>query len=127
MRASVPHTLDVIPDALLSEFGLSRGCYAARESYQCEAHAAIMIPLSQLFVPPALKMDEERLRWVLRGFRDNLRLPAVPVFRDPAASQATVLDGVHRFRASEAVGFRSLPCTLLSRAHAEAGFDYSSH
>jgi len=71
MRANGPLTLDIISDALLSEFGLSRGCYAARESYQCEAHGAIMIALSQLFVPPALKMNEERLRWVLRGFRDN--------------------------------------------------------
>ena len=55
--------------------------------------------------------------------------PGKPVTRSrgrfTTATQATLLDSLHRRHVSRALGFPSFPCALLKREEAEEGFRYA--
>ena len=117
-------TLDGVSDSLLAEYGFTRGAASAL-SYPCTDSTATLVPLLDLIVPPR-KLNAEAVRDLLAVLRDGAALDPVPVFRDPGATQATLLDGVHRWHVSRALGFSSIPCTYLSREDAEVGYRYSA-
>ena len=119
-----PLTLDGVPDSLLAEYGFTRG-NATEPSYRCNDPTATLVSLLELIVPPGRRLNVEALRDVLAVLRDEAALDPVSVFREPGAVQATLLDGLHRWHVSRALGFPSIPCTLLSREEAEVGFRYS--
>jgi hypothetical protein len=67
------------------------------------------------------KLNSDALRSLLRGVRAGDDLPPGIVFREPGAVKAALLDGLHRFRVSAALGFASIPATQTSREDAELG------
>jgi hypothetical protein len=117
-----PLTLDVMPDSLLAEYGFTRGA-ATERSYRCNDLTVPLVPLTGLIVP-VRKLNEEAVRRLLARLRDGVALDPVPVFREPAAVQAKLLDGLHRWHVSKTLGFPAIPCTYLSREEAEVGFCY---
>jgi hypothetical protein len=118
-------TLDGVPDSLLAEYGFTRGT-AGVASYPCTDPSATLLPLTELIVPVGRRLNTEAVRDLLAVLRDGAALEPVPVFREPGAAQATLLDGLHRWHVSRALGFPSIPCTLLSREEAKDGFRYST-
>jgi hypothetical protein len=118
-----PLTLDGVPDSLLAEHGFTRES-ATQTSYRCNDSTAALVPLTELIVP-ARKLNEGAIRSLLAGLREGVALDPAPVFREPGAAQATLLDGLHRWHVSKALGFCAIPCTYLSREEAEEGFGYS--
>jgi hypothetical protein len=119
-----PLTLDGVPDSLLAEYGFVRGT-AVRPSYPCTDPSAPLLPLTELIVPVGRRLNAEAVRDVLAVLRDGAALDPVPVFREPGATQATLLEGLHRWHVSRALGFPTIPCALLNRAEAEEGFCYA--
>jgi hypothetical protein len=100
-----------IPDAMLAEFGLTRGAVPAA-TYHCEELGVVSVPLNELRVPGGRAVDPTRLRRVLSAIVAHEPLPALPVYREPTA--VVVLDGMHRYPAARALGLRALPCRELS-------------
>jgi hypothetical protein len=111
-------TLAEVPDELLKELGLRPNCLRA-ETYACSDSTAVLIPLAEISAPPNRLLNREALRTVLIRMRDDLPLDPVPVFREESWEIATLLDGMHRLRASAALGFPMMPCRLVPRADAE--------
>lgn len=119
-----PLTLDEIPGELLAELGLRPGG-ATGASYRCSDPVAFLIPLTEVAAPTGRRLNREALASVLRGFKDGDAIPPVVVFREPEADTATLLDGLHRLRASAAVGYTMIPCTQPSRGDAEVVYCYA--
>lgn len=119
--------LYVVPDAILTEFGLQPYC-ATTASYRCDDPAAVLVPLGEL-IPPILGPDRRgltpsRLRRILEAIATGQSLDAIPVYREDGAKCATILGGTHRYFASEKCGFSSIPCMELSREDAELLYRY---
>ena len=72
------------------------------------------------------QLDRERLERILRGFSERADIPPVPIFREPGAARATLLDGMHRCRASEAVGYHMIPALEMIRDDAEVLYRYKA-
>jgi hypothetical protein len=115
-------TLDSISDELLAQFGLSRRRVKA-DSYRCTDPTAVLVPLSEISVPDR-KLNEDALRSLLSGVRDSTDLPPVVIFREPGAATARLLDGIHRYRLSAALGFRLIPAIQPTRDDAELCYRY---
>lgn len=115
--------LYAISDELLAECGLVRGA-AGATSYRCTDPAALYLPLANMIVPQGRKLNEEVIRQILRGFRDGDDIAAVEAFYEPSTTEFHLLDGVHRWRASLAFGFRQIPCELKTREFAEVARGY---
>jgi hypothetical protein len=118
-------TLDGVPDSLLAEYGFTRGAASASTSYPCTDSTAALVPLLDVIVP-GRKLNKEAVRDLLAVLRDGAALDPVSVFREPGATQATLLSGLHRWHVSKALGFAAIPCTYLSREDAEVGYRYPS-
>ncbi len=116
-------TLDGVPDSLLAEYGFTRGA-ASAASYPCTDPSATLLPLTELIVPVGRRLNAEAVRDLLAVLRDGAALDPVAVFREPGEAQASLLDGLHRWHVSQALGFPSIPCIFLSREDAEVGFRY---
>lgn len=116
-----------VPDALLAEYGLRRGSVAA-PSYPCGEVEAVLIPLCDIrgpvIEPRRRGYQLQRLRPVLAAIAAGQPLPAVPVYRDPGTRLAVLLDGAHRFGVSLALGYRDIPCRLVSLEEAETMYRY---
>jgi hypothetical protein len=117
-------TLDEVHAELLAELGLA-GDSASTSHYSCSDSPALLTPLAEVVGPADRKLNREALISILTAIRDDVPLPPVVVFREPGASTATLLDGVHRWRASLALGFSSIPCTQPSREDAELCYRYA--
>jgi hypothetical protein len=117
-------TLSDVPESQLAELGLWRG-WATEASYRCADPAAFLTPLAELVGPPARRLNRETLASILAAIRDGAALPPVVVFREPDAATATLLDGMHRWRVSLALGFSSIPCTQPSRDDAKLCYRYT--
>ena len=117
-------SLDGVPDSLLAKYGFTRGA-ASGSSYPCTDPTATMVPLLDLIVP-GRKLNKEAVCDLLALLRDGAALDPVSVFCEPAATQATLLGGLHRWHVSKALGFYAIPCTYLSREDAELGYRYPS-
>jgi hypothetical protein len=117
-------TLDSVPGDLLAEYGLWRGG-AGAASYRCIDPHAVLVPIAEI-TAPARKLNPDALRSLLRGVRDGDNLPPVVVFREPGAVSAALLDGLHRYWVSVALGFSSIPAIQVSRKDAEAGYRYAN-
>jgi hypothetical protein len=117
-----PLTLDGIPDELFAEYGLRRRG-AVAPSYRCTHPQAVLVPVAEI-TAPVRKMNPDELRSLLRGVRDGADLPPVVVFREPGALTTALLDGLHRYRVSLALGFSSIPATQPSREDAELVYRY---
>jgi ParB-like chromosome segregation protein Spo0J len=65
------------------------------------------------------------IRDLLRGIRDDVPIQPVVVFREPGAGTAMLLDGLHRLRLSQALGFVAIPTTQPSREDAELRYRYA--
>jgi len=107
-------TLEHISDELLAEYGLRRGG-ATRPSYRSSDPNAVLISLAEIGGPQARNLNEQAIRDLLRGIRDDAPIPPVVVFREPGAATATLLDGLHRWRLSQALGYIAIPTTQPSR------------
>ena len=131
-NVSLPLELDGLPArkaraaglAALAELGLA-GDSASTSHYSCSDSPALLTPLAEVVGPADRKLNREALISILTAIRDDVPLPPVVVFREPGASTATLLDGVHRWRASLALGFSSIPCTQPSREDAELCYRYA--
>lgn len=106
-------------DELLAECGLSRGG-ARAPSYRCAECAAVLIPTLDVVGPTRRKFYHDDRAKSLRGFRDGDRIPPVEVFHEMQTEPAAyhLLDGMHRWRASQALGFAMLPALLVERDYA---------
>jgi excisionase family DNA binding protein len=118
-----PLTLDDVPDELLAECGLRRGGMTA-SSYRCTDPAAVLVPVAEITGPMQRKLNEDALRSLLRAVRDRVPLPPVVVFREPGAATTMLLDGLHRWKVSTALGFNMIPCMLTTREDAELLYRY---
>jgi ParB-like chromosome segregation protein Spo0J len=91
--------------------------------YCCIDPSAILVPLTEV-IGPDRKLNEDALRRLLSGVRVGATLPPVVIFREPGAATATLLDGLHRYRLSLALGFTLIPATQPSRDDAELCYRY---
>lgn len=85
---------------------------------------ATLVPLTEITGPMQRKLNEAAMRRLLQGMRDGSALPPIIVYRAQGSMLAMLLDGLHRVRISRALGFTSIPATLVSREDAEGGFGY---
>jgi hypothetical protein len=108
-RMPRPLTLDSISDELLAEYGLARGSVTT-PSYRCTDPRAALVPIAEI-TAPVRKLNPDALRNLLRGVRDGDYLPPVVVFRRSGGETAALLDGLHRFHVSRALGFAYIPAT----------------
>jgi len=113
-----PLTIHGIPDELLAAYGLRRGG-ATTPSYRSNDPDAVLMPLAEVTGPEHRKLNEDALRSLLRGLRDGAELPPIIVFREPCAASAVLLDGMHRWRLSLALGFAAIPAIQPTRDDAE--------
>lgn len=116
-------TLDGVPDDLLAECGLVRGG-ASTVSYCCTDPSAVLVPIVEITGPEHRKLNEDAVRSLLQGIRDGAVLPPVVVFREPGAPTAALLDGLHRWRISLALGFLAIPAMQPTRDAADLGYGY---
>ena len=114
-----PRTLDVdeITDALLADCGLRRGSVTT-QSYRCTDVSAVLVPTRDV-VTTSRAMNREDLVRILKGFRDSDDIPPVPIYHEPVSGRIYLLDGMHRWRASLAIGFPLFPAILCTRTEAE--------
>jgi len=63
-----------IPDAMLAEFGLTRGASTA-VTYLCDESGVVSVPLNELRVPSGLVLDLMRLRRILSATPATTRGP----------------------------------------------------
>jgi hypothetical protein len=60
----------------------------------------------------------DRMVRVLAGIQDNVSLPAIYIERaDPDQRPYRVREGVHRYHASLALGFSSVPAEIIERLY----------
>lgn len=116
-----PLNLREIPGALLAEYGLKPG---GADSYRCDDPAARPVWIGNVLAPQGRGLNEEVVRSLLSGVRDRADLPPVVVVAEGVVEQVTLLDGLHRYRVSVALGFRSIPCIRVSVAEAVDGYGY---
>jgi hypothetical protein len=116
-------TLDSISDELLTECALACGTVTAT-SYRCTDPTVVLLALAQV-TGSDRKFHEDALRRLLSDVRDGAALPPVVIFREPGAATATVLDGLHRYQLSVALGFTSISATQPSRDDAELSYGYA--
>jgi hypothetical protein len=108
-----------LPDDWLAEAGMVG--FAATTSAYRSTSAAELIPLAEI-EPPYRRVskdwhgfDRPRLISVLKGIVDGVEIEPVPLFTLPVTDfpitpyRYRVLNGFHRFYASIAAGFESLP------------------
>jgi hypothetical protein len=105
-------TLDEVPDALLAAYGFERGL-VAQAHFRCSEAGAMLLPI-ELVRAPQRRLSEEGLRSVLQGVRDAADFPACTAARDGDQGPAELIDGMHRYAVSVALGFGLLPCLILS-------------
>jgi len=110
-----------VSGAMLVEFDLTP---ARAPPYRCQEPDAAAIPLSELRWPHNRALDPARLRRILGAIASRTPLPAVPVYREPNAATAVVLDGAHRLAIALALGYSSVPCKLLSLQESKDGYRY---
>jgi len=89
----------------------------------------VLISLAEIGGPKRENLNEQAIRDLLRGIRDDAPIPpVVRVSRNPAPPTATLLDGLHRWRLSAGAGevYRDFPrrnqvarmrkCAIAARA-----------
>jgi ParB-like chromosome segregation protein Spo0J len=80
--------------------------------------------LYQVIGPGHRKLNEDALRSLLCAVRHRAPLPPVVVFREPGAATTMLLDGLHRWKVSAALGVNMIPCMLTTREDAELLYRY---
>lgn len=118
-------TLEYVPDDLLVECGLTRDG-ATGKSYRCTDREAVLISTVEVHGPPRRMLNRDRLAKILQGFRDGDSIPAVDVFHESEMEPRgyRLLNGMHRWRAAQAVGYVAMPCRLVEREWAEVACGY---
>ena len=116
-----PLGLREIPEAMLAEYGLKPG---GAESYRCDDPTAKPVWMGNVLAPQGRGLNEEAVRSLLSGVRDSAALPPVVVVAEGVAEHVTLLDGLHRYQVSVALGFRSIPCIQVSVEEAVSGYGY---
>jgi hypothetical protein len=110
-------TLSGIPDSMLADYGQRAGATTAI-SYRCTDHNAVLEPLAEIRGPPKRLLNEGSLRYHLGLIRDRQSIEPVSVYRARGAPTATLVDGVHRWRLSLALGYVKIPCRHLTKGEA---------
>jgi hypothetical protein len=82
-------------------------------------------PRLKLTGPQVRNLNEEAVRDLLRAIRDDAPISPVVVFRELGAATATLLDGLHRWLLSQALGYIAIPTTQPSREEAELRYRYA--
>jgi ParB-like nuclease domain len=118
-----PLTLEHIPIDLLAEYGLRPGG-STRPSYRSSDPNAVLVSLAEVEAPEARNLNEQTLRDLLRGIRDDAPISPVVVFREPGAATALLLDGTHRWRVSQALKFIAIPTIQPGWEDAELCYQY---
>jgi ParB-like nuclease family protein len=116
-----PLSLVEIPEAMLAEYGLKPG---SASSYRYDDPTAKPVWISDVLAPQNRGLNEEAVRSLLSGVRDHAALPPVVVVAEGVAKQVTLLDGLHRYQVSVALGFRSIPCIQVSLDEAVDVYGY---
>ena len=123
MRERRPLTLDSVPEELLAEVGVVRGS-AKQINFRCTDNQAVLIPLADIDYSRSRKLNRDVLTCLLKGMRDHSDFVAVIVVRKPGTNRFVLLDGMHRVRASDAMGFISIPCKIVSLEEAIDAFGF---
>jgi hypothetical protein len=118
-------TLEDVPDHLLVECGLTRG-EATGKSYHCTDKEVALIPTVEVHGSPRRMLNRVSLAKILKGFRDGDSIPAVDVFHESEMEPrgCRLLNGMHRWRAAQAIGYVAMPCRLVERKRAEVACCY---
>ena len=116
-----------VPDAMLRSYGLRRNA-SDSVAYYCVEPGAVMVPVVELrgptIAPGVRGLERRRLERVIRDLSRGEPLSAIPLYREPGAALATVLDGVQRLAVLTALGFRAVWCRYVSRNDAELFYRY---
>jgi hypothetical protein len=115
-----PLTLSVVSPELIAEFGLQQ---PDQPSYRCSDPGAVLIPIPQVLAPQHRMMNLDAVRSLLSGISSGANIPAVVVVRE-IPGQVTLLDGLHRYMVSSQLGFRSIPCLIISEDDASVCYGY---
>ena len=110
-------TLSGIPDSMLADYDQRAGATTA-VSYRCTDQSAVLEPLTEIRGPPQRLLNEASLRYHLGLIRDRQSIEPVWVYRALGAPTATLVDGVHRWRLSLALGYAKIPCRHLTKDEA---------
>jgi hypothetical protein len=108
-------TLDGVTGELLAECGLACGG-ATEESYRCTDKMAVSILTTSVHGPEQRKLNRDVVVSLLIGYRPDHAIPPVEVYYEP--HQFHLLDGMHRWRTSQAYGYAEIPCLLMTREYA---------
>jgi ParB-like chromosome segregation protein Spo0J len=95
-------------------------------SYRCSDVNAVHVPVEEIIAPFGRKLNEQALRKVLAGIREDAAIDPVVVFHEPGASRTFLLDGMHRWRVSVNLQYLVIPCRFVTREEAEVSYGYSA-
>jgi hypothetical protein len=104
-----PLNLYGIPSSLLAEYGLTTDA-GQRQSYRCDDPVANLVPIRDILAPMGRGLNEDVVRQLLNGIKGAASIPPVIVVSEGFKQQVALLDGLHRFRVSLALGYPMVPC-----------------
>jgi ParB-like chromosome segregation protein Spo0J len=114
----------IIPDEWITEAGVQNFRPApSQRGFRCDAQHEL-IALSDIEVPlrfdgyplDANGFDHTRMVRLLAGIRDGVALPPINVeLGDPGQRKYRVRCGVHRYHASQTLGFSHVPAEVVPR------------
>ena len=102
---------------MLADYGQRAGGTTA-VSYRCNDQNVVLELLAEIRGPAQRLLNEASLRYHLGLIRDRLSIEPVWVYRALGAPTATLVDGVHRWRLSLALGYAKIPCRHLTKDEA---------
>jgi hypothetical protein len=107
-----PSDLAGVPAELLAAYGLPPG-KAFASSYRCSDPTAQKIPISGISYPQAKALDRDAVVRVLVNLRQQRDVDPIIVCRRPEAFDFTLVEGLHRLAVSVALGYVTIPATLI--------------
>jgi hypothetical protein len=105
-----PLTLAAVPPELIAEFGLQHVTLA---SYRCHDARSALEPIGRVRVQQPRMLNIDALKRILGWIRSDSPMEAVAVVRE-ANDRLTLMAGMHRYQVSIAIGFRFIPCLIVS-------------
>ena len=107
-----------MPSGLLAEYGLTTDA-GQRQSYRCDDSTARLVSIRDILAPMGRGLNEDVVRQLLSGIKSAVSIPPVIVVPEGFKQQVALLDGLHRFRVSLALGYPIVPCQYISLERAK--------
>jgi hypothetical protein len=115
-----PLTLSAVPPEFIAEFALQ---HLAQPSFRCDDPDIVLMPIGRVLAPERRMLNIDAVRSLLSGISSGASIPAVVVVRE-VDDQVTLLDGMHRYMVSSDLGFRFIPCLIISEEDAAVRYSY---